>query len=81
MLRRLNDGAVIDVNDDALDENGLLRDGHRMRMPMEFRDSAGRAASPQTLRFPDGRTDVPVGSRPGFIVSDAGQATRDQVIG
>jgi hypothetical protein len=33
MLRRLNDGAVIDVDDDALDENGLLRDGHRKRTP------------------------------------------------
>ena len=49
MLRRLSDGAVIDVDDDALDENGLLRDGHRMRVPMEFRDSASPDISHYTF--------------------------------
>jgi hypothetical protein len=77
MLRRLSDGAVIDADDDAFDENGALRDGHRMRVPMQFRDSAGRTTP--TLRFADGRTDVPIGSRPGFVIdASGGQAQRDQ---
>jgi hypothetical protein len=74
MLRRLNDGAVIDVDEDALDGNGLLRDGHRMRVPMEFRDSARRTTP--TLRFADGRTDAPIGSRPGFITTTDSEAVR-----
>jgi hypothetical protein len=77
MLRRTTDGAVIDVDDAALDENGILRDGHRMRVPMQFRDSARRTTP--TLRFADGRTDVPVGSRPGFVVdAGGGQEIRDR---
>ena len=70
MLRRLSDGTVIDVDDDALDENGVLRDGHRMRVPLRFRDSARRTTA--TLRFADGRTDVSVGSRPGFVIDASG---------
>jgi hypothetical protein len=77
MFRRLNDGSIIDVEDDALDENGFLRDGHRMRVPMQFRDSA-RQSMP-TLRFADGRTDVPVGSRPGYVIdTGGGQEIRDR---
>jgi hypothetical protein len=77
MLRQTSDGAVIDVDNDALDENGLLRDGHRMRVPMEFRDSARRTTP--TLRFADGRTDAPVGSRPGFVIdAGGGQEIRDR---
>jgi hypothetical protein len=76
MLRRMSDGVVIDVDEDALDGNGLLRDVCRMRVPMEFRDSAARAASTQTLRFADGRTDAPIGSRPGFITTADSEAVR-----
>jgi hypothetical protein len=77
MLRRLSDGVVIDVDDDALDENGALRDGHRMRVPMQFRDSARRTTP--ALRFADGRTDAPIGSRPGYVIdASGGQALRDQ---
>jgi hypothetical protein len=77
MFRRLNDGSIIDVEDDALDENGLLRDGHRMRVPMRFRDSA-RGTMPK-LRFADGRTDLPIGSRPGYVVdAGGGQEIRDR---
>jgi hypothetical protein len=77
MLRRLSNGAVIDVDEDALDENGVLRDGHRMRVPMQFRDSA-RSTTP-TLRFADGRTDIPIGNRPGFVIDvGGGQEIRDR---
>jgi hypothetical protein len=74
MLRRLNDGAVIDVDDDTLNADGTLRDGGTLRVPLMFRDSnreiAAQRAQP-TLRFADGRTDIPIGSRPGYVI-DAG---------
>jgi hypothetical protein len=46
-----------------------------------FRDSnreiAKRRAGP-TLRFADGRTDAPIGSRPGFVIDAASQEIRDR---
>jgi hypothetical protein len=59
-----------------------LRDGGRLRVPLMFRDSnrqiAGQRSTP-TLRFADGRTDAPVGSRPGFVIdAGGGQEIRDR---
>jgi hypothetical protein len=82
MLRKLNDGTIIDVDDDALNPDGTLRDGGRLRVPLMFRDSnreIARRRSTPTLRFADGRTDVPVGSRPGFVIdAGGGQEIRDR---
>jgi hypothetical protein len=82
MLRRLNDGAVIDVDNDALNPDGTLREGGTLRVPLMFRDSnreiAGQRARP-ALRFADGRTDMPIGSRPGFVTdAGVGQEIRDR---
>ena len=77
MLRRTSDGAVIDVDDDALNPDGTLRDGGRLRVPLMFRDSNRGTASDRatpTLRFADGRTDAPIGSRPGFVIDAGGGA-------
>ena len=79
MLRRLSDGAVIDADDDALNPDGTLRDGGRFRVPMMFRDSNRAIASQRLqviLRFADGRTDAPIGSRPGFITTADSEAVR-----
>lgn len=76
-LHRMTDGTVFEADDDAFDASGCMKDGYTLRVPMQFRDSNRGIADAPMLRFADGRTDVPVGSRPGFIVSDAGQATRD----
>jgi hypothetical protein len=74
MLRRLNDGAVIDVDDDALDENGLLRDGHRMRVPMEFRGIAGGRRRRGRCALP---TAAPMHrSERGFITTADSEAVR-----
>jgi hypothetical protein len=82
MLRRLGDGTVIDVDEDALNPDGTVRDGGRVRVPMMFRDSNREIASqrPQVmLRFADGRTDIPLGSRPGFVIdAGGGQEIRDR---
>jgi hypothetical protein len=82
MLRKLSDGTIIDVDDDALNPDGTLRDGGRLRVPLMFRDSnrqIARQRSTPTLRFADGRTDVPVGSRPGFVIDvGGGQQIRDR---
>jgi hypothetical protein len=81
MLRRTSDGAVIDVDDDAINPDGTLRDGGRLRVPLMFRDSnreIPRQQAMPTLRFADGRTDAPVGSRPGFVIdAGGGQEIRD----
>jgi hypothetical protein len=77
-LHQMTDGTVFEADDDAFDERGCLKDGHKLHVPMQFRDSNRGIADAPRLRFADGRTDVPVGTRPGFIVSDAAQATRDQ---
>jgi hypothetical protein len=56
------------------DGHRVLKDGRTMRV--SFNDAVrARAVSP--LRFADGRTDAPVGSRPGFIVSTDSQRIRD----
>jgi hypothetical protein len=74
MLRRLNDGAVIDVDDDALHENGLLRDGHRMRVPMEFRGIAGGRRRRGRCALP---TAAPMHrSDRGFITTADSEAVR-----
>jgi hypothetical protein len=74
-LHQMTDGTVFETDDDALDDNGVLKDGYKLRVPMQFRDSNRGIADAPRLRFADGRTDVPVGSRPGFIV-DAGDGER-----
>jgi hypothetical protein len=79
MLRRLSDGTIIDVDDDALNPDGTLRDGGRLRVPLMFRDSNRGQRWTPTLRFADGRTDAPVGSRPGFVIdAGGGQEIRDR---
>jgi hypothetical protein len=77
-LHRMTDGTVFEADDDAFDDGGCLKDRYTLRVPMRFRDSNRGIADAPRLRFADGRTDMPVGSRPGSIVSDASQATRDQ---
>jgi hypothetical protein len=77
-LHQTTDGTLFEADDDAFDDTGCLKEGYTLRVPMQFRDSNRGLADAPRLRFADGRTDVPVGSRPGFIVSDAGQTTRDQ---
>jgi hypothetical protein len=57
------------------DGHRVLKDGRTMRV--SFNDAVrARAVSP--LRFADGRTDAPLGSRPGFIVSAAAERIRDE---
>jgi hypothetical protein len=77
-LHQMTDGTVFEADDAAFDDRGCLKDGYTLRVPMQFRDSNRGIAEAPRLRFADGRTDVPVGSRPGSIVSDASQATREQ---
>jgi hypothetical protein len=82
MLRRTSDGAVIDVDDDDLNPDGTVRDGGRVRVPLMLRDSnreiAWQRATP-TLRFADGRTDIAIGSRPGYVIdAGGGQEIRDR---
>jgi hypothetical protein len=74
-LYRADNGTVFEADDDAFDNSGCLKDGHTLRVPMQFRDSNRGVADAPRLRFADGRTDVPVGSRPGFIV-DTGDGER-----
>jgi hypothetical protein len=79
MLQRLTDGTIIDVNADDLNSDGTLRVGGRLRVPLMFRDSnrdIARQRSSPTLRFADGRTDAPIGSRPGFITTADSEAVR-----
>ena len=58
---------------DAVDEGGLLRDGKAIRVSMMMADAA--RAPKVELHDGYGRS---VGSRPGFVVSDASQAVRDR---
>jgi hypothetical protein len=58
---------------DAVDERGVLRDGKAIRVGLMMADAARRG----TPLVHDGYGG-PIGGKPGFIVSDAGQATRDQ---
>jgi hypothetical protein len=59
-------------NDD--DDDPILRDGERMRVPMTMVDSWQREMTEHfrrpRARLHDGRGN-PVGQRPGFVVSDA----------
>jgi hypothetical protein len=57
--------------DEALDENGILRDGYSLLVPMTMHDSVQRAVA-QSLHDGHGNRDV-VGHRPGFIM-DANDA-------
>jgi hypothetical protein len=64
-----------DDDDDAFDERGVLRDGHRFRVPLMMQDAMQRDIASHAARLHDGRGG-PVGHRPGFIYStDA--ATQD----
>jgi hypothetical protein len=74
-LHQMHDGTLFETDDDAFDESGCLKDGYTLRVPMQFRDSDRGISDAPRLRFADGRTDVPVGSRPGFIV-DTGDGER-----
>jgi hypothetical protein len=58
---------------DAVDERGLLRDGKAIRVGLMMADAA-RASN---VHLHDGYGG-PVGGKPGFVVCDAGQATRDE---
>jgi hypothetical protein len=61
----------IDDEDDAFDENGVLKDGHRVRVPLMMMDGMQRDVRDH-VRIHDGHgnRDI-VGHRPGFLVSDA----------
>jgi hypothetical protein len=67
--------------DDAYDENGLLRDGHKIRVPLTMRDAMTplqREIATQRARITDasGNCDGFAFSRPGYrILVDA--AARD----
>lgn len=52
----------------------VLRDGGRMTVGLMMADAARRGT---TLRFADGRTDAPIGSRPGFITDGNRTASDD----
>ena len=59
-------------DDDVFDENGLLRDGARLHVPMFAMDSVQRGASPRLPRVYDGTDDSGLAMhRPGFRVTDA----------
>ena len=60
-------------DDDDFDENGVLRDGHSVRVPMMMRDGMTplqRAVAQHSLamRLHDGRGG-PIGHKPGFVYS------------
>ena len=63
------------LTDDDFDENGILKDGRSLRVPMMMMDGSAR--------FHDGR-GAPVGHRPGFVmttdaaVRDAKMAAYDE---
>ena len=67
--------------DDAFDENGLLRDGHKIRVPLTMRDAMSplqREIATQRARITDGNGNCGefAFSRPGYrILVDA--AVRD----
>lgn len=63
------------TEEEALDADGILRDGFSVSVPMTMRDSVQRAVA-QNLHDGHGNRDV-VGHRPGFII-DAHDA-RDAV--
>jgi len=73
----MHDGTVFEAEDDAFDDSGCLKDGYTLRVPMQFRDSNRAIADAPRLRFADGRTDAPVGSRPGFI-TDGNRSACDE---
>jgi hypothetical protein len=68
-LHRLDDGSIFEADDDAFDSNGCLKDGYTLRVPKMFRDSKN-----DPPRFRD--SPHPVGSRPGFITTDASEKIR-----
>jgi hypothetical protein len=52
------------LNDDDFDENGVLKDGRSIRVPMMMMDAVQRGVA----QLHDGRGG-PVGHRPGFAVT------------
>jgi hypothetical protein len=58
---------------DAVDERGVLRDGKAIRVGLMMADAARRSHP-----FLHDGCGGPIGGKPGYIVSDAGQATRDE---
>jgi hypothetical protein len=81
---------ITDDDDDDFDENGILKDGGRMRVPMYARDALQRAVAADSARFwPRDRaplvTDAAGGTaglhRPGFRISgsDAQRVTQDHM--
>jgi hypothetical protein len=84
MRFQLRNGVVVDADDDAIGPDGLLKDGHRMRVPMQFRDSAGRVIVDEddAMRADPNRvydsTGALVAARPGFVgTADAEKIRRD----
>ena len=68
------------TEDEALDADGILRDGFSVSVPMTMRDSVQRAVA-QNLHDGHGNRDM-VGHRPGFIMdanaNDARQRAYDE---
>jgi hypothetical protein len=58
---------------DAVDERGLLRDGKAIRVGLMMADAARRSHP-----FLHDGYGGPIGGKPGYILSDAGQAIRDE---
>jgi hypothetical protein len=58
---------------DAVDEHGVVRDGKAIRVSMLMAD----AVRAPTAQLHDGYGG-PVGGKPGFVVSDTGQAIRNR---
>jgi hypothetical protein len=82
MRYRSSDGHVFDAADDAIGADGLLKDGHRLRVPMQFRDSAGRVIVDEdearrrhrmTMYDPQGRVQAE------YIEHDAMRVDRNRV--
>jgi hypothetical protein len=69
-------------------DDDILRDGQTFRVPMTAMDAAnqraladrfradGSSEPSALLRFADGGSAVPIGSRPGYITSDALETVR-----
>ncbi len=85
MTRRYEDFS----EDDAFDENGLLRDGHKIRVPMrDAKTPLQRDIATKRGRLTDGNgnSDVCALSRPGFrlladaSVNDAREAARREYL-
>jgi hypothetical protein len=58
-----------DDDDSPLDRNGLLKDGHSVRVPLSMRDSSSVQRAVAGLRVVDGQGGTRGLSRPGFRIA------------